>query len=124
MAAEETDPDLPVSVQESPGEVWVGRGLLQCRGTECSSARMGTFEGGLCYLHRLHHTLALGKQHEGTQPWPSTENWIKVLLSTAPPIRTRFSFPHSQSLPPGNFHKPLILSHQRADRMKTTVTEN
>ena len=25
----ETDPDLPVSVQESPAEVWVGVGLLQ-----------------------------------------------------------------------------------------------
>ena len=35
---------------------------------------------------------------EGTQPYPSTENWIKDLLSMAPPIRTRPSFPHSQSL--------------------------
>ena len=32
-----------------------------------------------------------------------------------------FSF---QSLPSGSFHKPLILLHQRADRLKTTVTEN
>jgi len=30
---------------------------------------------------------------EGTQPRPSTENWINDLLSTAPPIRTRPSFP-------------------------------
>ena len=30
---------------------------------------------------------------EGTQPRPSTENWIKDLLSMAPPIRTRPSFP-------------------------------
>ena len=37
----------------------------------------------------------------------------------APPIRTRPSFPHSQSLPSGSFHKPLILLHQRADRMKS-----
>ena len=29
------------------------------------------------------------------------------------PIRTRPSFPHSQSLPSGSFHKPLILIHQR-----------
>ena len=34
------------------------------------------------------------------------------------------SFPHIHSLPTGNFHKALILIHQRADRMKTTVTEN
>ena len=26
---QETDPDLPVSVQDSPAEVWVGSGLLQ-----------------------------------------------------------------------------------------------
>ena len=30
---------------------------------------------------------------EGTQPHPSTENSIKDLLSMAPPIRTRPSFP-------------------------------
>ena len=29
MSPQETDPDLPVSVQESPAEVWVGDGLLQ-----------------------------------------------------------------------------------------------
>ena len=32
---------------------------------------------------------------EGTQPHPSTENWIKDSLSRAPPIRTRPSFPLS-----------------------------
>ena len=42
----------------------------------------------------------------------------------APPIRTRPSFPHSQSLPGGTFHKPLILIPQKADRMKTIITEN
>ena len=29
---QETDPDLPVSVQESPAEVWVSGDLLQGRG--------------------------------------------------------------------------------------------
>ena len=38
---------------------------------------------------------------EGTQLHPSTENWIKDLLSTVLPIRTRPSF-------------PLSLSHQEA----------
>ena len=50
------------------------------------------------------------KSREGTQLHPSTENWIKDLLSMAPPIRTRPSFPLSQSLPSGGFHKPLIPS--------------
>ena len=31
------------------------------------------------------------------------------------PIRTRPSFPLSQSLPLGSFHKPLILIHQKED---------
>ena len=58
---------------------------------------------------------------EGTQPCPSTESWIKDLLSMASPIRTRPSFALSQSLPSGSFHEPLILILQRADRMKTTI---
>ena len=36
---------------------------------------------------------------------------------------TRPSFPFSQFLPSGSFHNPLILIHQRADRMKNTITE-
>ena len=61
---------------------------------------------------------------EGTQLHPSTENCIKDLLSMALLIRTRSSFPLSQSVPLGSFHKPLILLHQRADSLKTTITEN
>ena len=30
------------------------------------------------------------KNREGTEPWPSTGNWIKHLLSKAPPIRRSF----------------------------------
>ena len=62
------------------------------------------------YIHR-----------EGTQPHPSTENWIKDLLSMVPPIRTRPSLPHSQFLPLGSLHSPL--TYQRGDRMKTIITE-
>ena len=29
MTPQEADPDLPVSIQESPAEAWVGGGLLQ-----------------------------------------------------------------------------------------------
>ena len=32
VTPQETDPDLPVSVQESPAEVWVESGLLQDQG--------------------------------------------------------------------------------------------
>ena len=37
---QETDPNLPVSVQESPVEAWVSGGLLKGQGTECSSVCM------------------------------------------------------------------------------------
>ena len=50
MTPQDTVPDLPVSVQESPAEVWVGDGLLQSWGTMYSSACMGNFEGGHHYL--------------------------------------------------------------------------
>ena len=39
MTPQETDPDLPVRVQESPVEVWVGSGLLQGQGTEWGSVQ-------------------------------------------------------------------------------------
>ena len=59
-----------------------------------------------------------------SHPYMTTGKFTEDLLSPAPPIRTRPSFPLSQSLPPGSFHKPLILIHQRADRLKTIITEN
>ena len=67
-------------------------------------------EGGHHYLNYLHHSLV--NSREVTQLHPSTENWIKDLLRMAPRIRTRPSFPLSQSLPSGSFHKPLTLLYQ------------
>ena len=69
----------------------------------------------------LHFT---SNSREGTQLHPSTENWIKDLLSIVPPIRIRPSFLQSPFLPLGSFHKLLILICQRADCMKTTITGN
>ena len=70
MATEETDPDLPVSVQESPEEAQVGSGLLQTGSTKCNSICLGPFEGGGHYLHDLHHSLAsgqtTGREHSST----------------------------------------------------------
>ena len=60
--------------------------------------------------------------HGVTKSRTRLSKWTE--LSMAPPIRTRLSFPHSQSFPSGSFHKALILIHQRADKMKTTITEN
>ena len=57
VTPQETDTDLPVSVQEYLAEVWVSGGLLQAGDTECSSTCMGSFEGGRHYLHYFHHSL-------------------------------------------------------------------
>ena len=54
---------------------------------------------------------------------PPTENWINDLLSR-PNQNKSVSLLLSQSLPLGSFHKPLILLHQRAERLKTTITEH
>ena len=62
------------------------------------------------------------KQQGGNTALPNLiENWIKDLLSMAPPIRTRSSF--LQSFPSGNSYKPLTHICQREERMKTTITE-
>ena len=39
----------------------------------------------------------------------------------APPIRARPRLPHSQTLPSGSFHKPIILLHQRVDIRETQL---
>ena len=77
MTPQETD--LPMSVQESLTEVWVGGGLLQGWGTECSSAFMGPFEGGHHYLHYLHNSLASG-QTTGREHSPTHQQKIGLKI--------------------------------------------
>ena len=50
------------------------------------------------------------KRREATQLHPSTENWMKDLLSMAPAIRTRPSFQLSQFVPSEKFHSLLSFS--------------
>ena len=97
-----------------------------CRagGTECSSACIRLLKEVAIIFITSAIVCPKVNNREGTQPHPSIENWIKNLLSMAPLIRTRPSFPLSQSLPSESFHKPLILIHQKAERMKTTIIEN
>ena len=124
VTPQETDPDLPVSVQESPAEAWVGGGLRQCWGQSLAVCAWDLLKE-ITIIFFTYTTVWLQiNSSEGTQLYPPTENWIKDLLSMAPPIRTRPSLLLSHSLPSGSFHKPLILPHQRVDRLKTTITEN
>ena len=52
------------------------------------------------------------------------EYWSGVPLPSPFAHQSNTWFPPIQSLLWGSFHKLLILIHQRADRMKTTITEN
>ena len=64
MTPQETEPDLPVSVQESLVEVRSAVAWCRVRDNECSSACTGPFEGGH-YLHFLHHSWPQVKQQGG-----------------------------------------------------------
>ena len=90
VTPQETDPDLPVSVQESSAEVWVGSGLLQGWGHWVQQCMHGTFWRRLP-LSSLPPPLFgfRPNNREETEPSPSIEDWIKDLLSMAPPIKTR-----------------------------------
>ena len=118
VTPQETDPDLSLSVQESWVEAYVSSGLLQGLGHWVWQLVHETFwrRSPLSSLPPPQFVLRSNRE-----PHPSTENWIKDLLSMAPPIRTRPRFPLSQSIPSGSFHMPLILIHQRAGRKKTTI---
>ena len=125
VTPQEIDSDLPVSVQESLKQARVSSGLLQGWGHWVWHWVHGMFWRRSPLSSLPPPQFCLGSNNrKGTQPHPSRENWIRDLLSMALPIRTRPSFPLRQSLPSGSFHKPLIFIHQRAERMKTTITEN
>ena len=101
-----------------------------CRvgGTECSSVYIRPFKGGHHYLHYLHHSLASGQiKRREHSPAPQQKTGLKF-IEYGPTNQNKTQFP-PQSVSPirklsGSFHKPLILLHQRADRLKTTITEN
>ena len=113
---------------------WVSKSLWQRYGTavacfrvggnDCSSAWMQPCEGGLHYLHYLHHGLTSGqKTVREHRPAHQQKSGLKIY----------WAWPHRseqdpgllcQSLPSGSFHKTLIFLHQRADRLKTKITEN
>ena len=56
---QETDPDLPVSVQESAVKALASGACCRVRGTESGSVCTGPFEGG---RHCLHHPTTVWSQ--------------------------------------------------------------
>ena len=86
MTPQETDPDLPVSVQESPAEAWVGGGQLQGRGSLSVAVHaLGLLKEVTIIFITSTVVWPQVNSREGAQPRPSTENWIKDLLSMALP---------------------------------------
>ena len=106
--------------------LWVSRSLQQRCGLVVAYCRVGSTEGCSSYtgtfwrrLLSSLHTIVLSqvKQQGG-----NIENCINIYWAWHPhQIKTQFP---TQSLPLRIFHELLILIHQRADRMKTTITEN
>ena len=99
VTLEETEPDLPVSVQESLEELWVDRGCLGVRGTEHNSPRISPFEEVTITAITPTIVWPQAKVQGGNTVPESTENWIKDLLSMAPLIRAKGRFQQSQYLP-------------------------
>ena len=93
VTPEETDPDLPVSVQNSLAEAWVDSGLWQGQGHWIQLDLLKE----VLYFHYPTIAWFRSNNREGIQPHPSTENWVKDLLNMTLPIRPRPKFP-SQSV--------------------------
>ena len=93
VTPQETDPDVPVIVQESGG----GVGLkLPAAGSGALSVVVHAWDllkqVAIIFIISIMVWSQIKQQGGNTAP-PFIENWIKDLLSMAPPIRTRPSFP-------------------------------
>ena len=96
-------PDLPVSVQESPAEAWVGGGLLQGRGHWVCQCVQGILWGGHHYLHYLHHSL-VSDQTTRTEHSPAHQQklglkiyWAWPRPSEQDPVSLSVSLSHQEA---------------------------
>ena len=91
--------------------------------TEYGTVCMRLFEVEHHYLHYLHHSLAsvqtTEREHSPTHQQKIGLNFPEHGLTHQ--NKTQIL---PQCVPSGSFHKPLILIHQRTDRLKTTIKEN
>ena len=79
VTPKETDPDFPVSVQDSLVENWVSGGLLQGWGHWVHQCLHGIFWRRSPLSSLLPPWFDFrSNNREGTQPRSSTENWIKI----------------------------------------------
>ena len=74
VTPKETDPDLPMSVQESPAEVWVSGHLLQGWGKSVAVHAWDLLKEVAIFFIISTIVWPQVNNREGTQPHPSTEN--------------------------------------------------
>ena len=130
VTPQETDPDLPVSFQESPAEAWVSRGLLQGQQQwmrQCVHRAFRRRSSLSSWPPWPDHSLVSG-QTTGREYSPA--HWQKIGLkiywawphpSEQDPVSPSVSLSHQEASTPISL---LSLLPERADRMKTTITEN
>ena len=101
VTPQETDPDLPMGVQEFLAEAWVSCGLLRGLGHWVQQYLHWTFWSRSHHLHYLHHSLASGqtteREHSPTHRqktglkiyWasPTHQNKTQFPLQSVSPIR-------------------------------------
>ena len=120
---QETEPDLLVSVQASPWRYGSTVACCEVKGTEHKSPGSHrvcwpeSFERG----HHYHHH---PKLQDGNTAALINRKFDLRFTEHGPAYENKTQIPPSQSLPSESFHKPLILIHQRTERMKTTITKN
>ena len=94
VTPQETNPDSPMMPRRPQWRCGSAVARFRAGDTECSRActRPGK---KVAVIFPTSTTIWSQVNREGSQP---TENCITHLLNLSPPIRTRSSFPHSQSL--------------------------
>ena len=127
VTPQETEPDLLMTVQESPAKAWVNSDLPWGQGRwlqqywEVPHAGISPLGGGcLCLIVWPQVKLQGGN----TAPPISRKSKLKIYWAwpcppEQDPVSPSISLSHQEA-----FIKPLILLHQRTDRMKTTITKN
>ena len=91
VTSQETDPDLPLCVQESPAKAWVSGGLLQ--GTLSVAVHAWDLLKKVAIIF-ITSTIVWPQvnSREGTQLHLATESWIKDLLIMAPTHQNKTQF--------------------------------
>ena len=121
VTQQEADPDWPVSVQES--QSGCGLAVACCRVGALSVCMDLLKEVAIIFITSI-IVWPQVKQQGGNTALPINRKLDLKFTKHGATHQNKTQFPLILSLPSGSFHKPLTLLHQRANRLKTTITEN